>query len=408
MYNIIKTIKQLKHSKTLKLDLIPSNSQLNSEIHELLKSNTFLFNNVYMEGYPYKRYYEGCEHIDIIETMGQNILTNIYGYKHVNIQPLSGAIANQIVYNALLENGDTILALDIYAGGHITHNAINIMSTRFKFINYKINNEFVIDYKQIETLTIKHKPKLIIAGYSVGTYDINHKKIREIANITNSLYMADLAHIIGLVAAKIMNNPYPHAHIVTCTTHKTMCGIKGAIIMCDNSLLSEKINKTLFPKTQGGANFAQIVINTVNFKHMLSEKFINHMKNVVFNANLLTECLNKYGVKTITKQTVNHMNVIDLYETNICANNCAKILNNIGIITNANASIKDKSFAKPTSIRFGTNIITERQITQEQINKVAFVISNVINDIKNNVISNNIEKYRLIILNITKKLKNIQ
>ena len=408
MDNIIELINKFKYSKTNKIDLIPSNSQLKSFIHFLLKQNTFLFNNVYVEGYPYKRYYEGCSEIDEIETIGKNLLSEIYGYEYVNIQPLSGAIANQIVYNALLKDNDVILALDVYAGGHITHNPINIMSTRFKFVNYKINNQFVIDYNEIRNLAYKYQPKLIIAGYSVGTYDIDHKKIKDIANETNSLYMADLAHIMGLIAAKIMNQPYPYADIVTSTTHKTMCGIKGAIIMCKCGLISKKINVTLFPKTQGGPNCSQIIINTMNFQHLKSLEFKEHMENVVKNANLLTLYLNENNIKTITKSTMNHMNVIDLYENKICAKECSKILDQIGIITNANASIRDISFNKPTGIRFGTNIITERNISEQEIKKLSNVISNVIYDIQNHQINVNIDKYKAIILDITKKLKNIE
>jgi len=398
----------MKKSKRAKIDLIPSNSQLNYSIHQIIKKNSFLLNNFYAEGYPYKRYYEGCEEIDKIEILGQSYLQQLYGYPYSNLQLLSGAIANQVVYNAVLNDSDIILTLDIYSGGHISHNKINIVSKQFKFVHYATNENYDIDYKKLKEIALVKKPKLIVAGYSVGTYDIDHKKIKSIAKEVGALYMADMSHIMGLIGAGYMNQPYPHADIVTSTTHKTMSGIKGAIIMCKDPIISKKINTTVFPKTQGGANCSQIIINTLNFEYMLSEEFRTYAKKIISNANTMTKCLNELNISTITKITKNHMNVIDLSQEKLNALKVAKLLDKINIVTNANITKNDTSIYRPTGIRFGTNIITSRNISDEQIKSLCTIIAELIYDIKNNKALENIISYKNKIHKITIFIQNIE
>ena len=405
---ITNLIKQLKKNKQESIDLIPSNSQLNNIIHKIIQKNTFIFNNIYAEGYPFQRYYEGCKEIDKIEIAGQAYLQQIYQYNYINIQPLSGSIANNIIYNALLKKDDIILSLNIHAGGHLTHNTINIASKLYTFINYHTeNNTSNISYQEIKKLAKKYKPKIIVTGYSVGTYDIDHKKIKEIANDINAIYFTDLSHIMGLVAAKIVNQPYPYADIVMSTTHKTMCGFKGAIIMCKDSVINKKINHTLFPKTQGGYNLAQIIINTLVFKYIASKSFKEQMQKIIENTNKLTQYLNQMGIPTITAKTSNHMNVIDLHEQNIDVRKLTKILAEINIITNFNTTIKDKSFKNPSGIRFGSTIITLRKIKDKQIKQIAQIIKNTINDTINNTIHKSKIQYKKQVIKITQTLENI-
>ena len=338
--------------------------------------------NKYAEGYPNHRYYSGCINVDTIEDLARNRLCELFGAEHANVQPHSGAQANEAVYIACLEPGDTVLALSLNSGGHISH--ISKATAQARFYNgvyYDVNPEtYLIDYDKVLELAMECKPKLIITGASAYPRFIDFAKFREIADKVGALLMVDMAHIAGLVAAGVHPSPVPYADFVTFTTHKTLRGPRGGAILCKKEW-AKKIDSAVFPKMQGGPLEHIIAAKAVCFKEAMSDDYKKYQNKVVENSKLLAECLMKNNVNVITGGTDNHMVLIDLRQAKISGAQLSDCLDSLGITANKNAIPFDTTSKDVTSgLRLGTPAITTRGFEAEDIKEVAEIISYVINN----------------------------
>ncbi len=315
------------------LEMIPSENFVSPAVLECLGS---ILTNKYAEGYPKKRYYGGCKNIDEIEQLTIDRAKEIFEAEHVNVQPLSGAPANIAVYFALLEPGDTILGMDLSHGGHLTHgHPITHMTKVFNFIRYKTNKEGKIDLENLRKIALEHKPKLILVGYSAYSREIEYEKIKEIADEIGAYTMADIAHIAGLIAGGQMNNPVPIFDVITTTTHKTLRGPRGGMIMCKEKL-AKKIDKSVFPGFQGGPHENNIAAKAVAFKEALLPEFKEYAKQIKLNAKTLEKKFLEYDYKLCFGGTDNHLLLIDLTNKNITGSDAEKALNKAGITVNKN------------------------------------------------------------------------
>lgn len=338
--------------------------------------------NKYAEGYPNHRYYSGCVNVDTIENLARGRLCELFGAEHANVQPHSGAQANEAVYIACLEPGDTVLALSLNSGGHISH--ISKATAQARFYNgvyYDVNPEtFLIDYDKVLELAMECKPKLIITGASAYPRFIDFAKFREIADKVGALLMVDMAHIAGLVAAGVHPSPVPYADFVTFTTHKTLRGPRGGAILCKKEW-AKKIDSAVFPRMQGGPLEHIIAAKAVCFKEAMSEDYKKYQNKVVENSKLLAKCLMKNNVNVITGGTDNHMVLIDLRQAKISGAELSDCLDSIGITANKNAIPFDTTSKDVTSgLRLGTPAITTRGFEAENIIEIAEIISFVINN----------------------------
>ena len=338
--------------------------------------------NKYAEGYPEHRYYGGCECVDVVENLAIERVKKLFGAEYANVQPHSGAQANMAVYFAVLEPGDTVLGMNLAHGGHLTHGSpVNFSGKLYNFIPYGVDEETGrINYDELEKLAIENKPKIILAGASAYPREIDFKRIREIADKTNSIFMVDMAHIAGLVAAGLHQNPVKYADIVTTTTHKTLRGPRGGLILCKQKY-AKAINKALFPGTQGGPLMHVIAAKGVCFGEALKPEFKQYQKQIVKNAKALSEELLKLGFNLVSGGTDNHLILIDLRNKQITGKELERKLDDVGITVNKNAVPFDTQKPSITSgIRIGTPAVTTRGLKEEDMVKIANLINMVVED----------------------------
>ena len=378
VYNIIK--EELTRQQN-QIELIASENIASLSILNVQGS---VLTNKYAEGYPGKRYYGGCEVVDKAEQLALDRVKKLYGCKYANLQPHSGAQANQAVFLALLKPGDTILGMSLASGGHLTHGAKpNISGKWFNAIQYGVNKEGkekdLINYDEVEELANEHKPKLIIAGASAYPRFIDWQKFKKIADSINAFFLVDMAHYSGLVAAKQYPNPVDYADVVTSTTHKTLRGARSAMILSNNEEIIKKVNSAVFPGLQGGPLMHVIAAKAVAFGEALRPEFTTYIKNVVTNAKKLSDVLINRGFKVVTGGTDSHIVWLDLTPKQITGDKAEKILEEVGIACNKNAIPYDPNPPKITSgLRFGTPATTARGFNTDDFEKVGNMISDVI------------------------------
>lgn len=338
--------------------------------------------NKYAEGLPGKRYYGGCQYVDIVENLAIERCKKLFGCDHVNVQPHSGAQANTAVYFALLNPGDTILGMNLSHGGHLTHgSSVNISGKYFKIVPYGVSKEDErIDYDALEQLAIENKPKMIVAGASAYPRIIDFPRLREIADKVGAYLMVDIAHIAGLVAAGLHPSPVPYADIVTTTTHKTLRGPRGGIIMCKEQY-AKAIDKAVFPGMQGGPLMHVIAGKAVAFKEALSDEFKAYQKQVVANAAAMADEFKKCGVRLVSGGTDNHLMLVDLRDKNMTGKELEKMLDEVNITVNKNTIPFEETSPFITSgIRIGTPSITTRGFKEEDARLVARLITKIIEE----------------------------
>ncbi|MDO9510057.1 MAG: serine hydroxymethyltransferase [Candidatus Magasanikbacteria bacterium] len=373
---IYQSIKKEQKRQEENLEMIPSENFVSLAVLQSLGS---VLTNKYSEGYIGKRYYGGCEFIDEVEKTAIDRAKELFGAEHVNVQPLSGAPANIAVYFALLKPGDTVLGMDLEHGGHLTHgHPVTYMTKIFNFIHYKTNEEGLIDYNELRKTAIENKPKIILAGYSAYSRNIDWKKIKEIADEVDAITMADIAHIAGLIAGGQMESPVPYFDIVTTTTHKTLRGPRGGMIMCKEKFAKE-IDKSVFPGFQGGPHENNIAAKAVAFKEALEPEFKEYAKQTIQNAKTLELEFKKMDYKICFGQTDNHLLLIDLSNKNISGKEAQKALDKAGITINKNmVPGETRTAMDPSGIRLGTPAITTRGMKEEEMKIIAGWIDEVI------------------------------
>ena len=356
--------------------------------------------NKYAEGYPSKRYYGGCQCVDVVENLARDRAKELFGCDYVNVQPHSGAQANLAVYFAMLEPGDKILGMNLDHGGHLTHGSpVNLSGKYFKSTFYGVNDDGVIDYEVVRQRAIEEKPKLIVAGASAYARIIDFKKFREIADEVGAYLMVDMAHIAGLVAAGLNPSPIPYADVVTTTTHKTLRGPRGGMILW-NEKANEKFNfdKAIFPGTQGGPLEHVIAGKAVCFKEALQPEFKAYQKQILANAQALANALMDRGVKLVSGGTDNHLMLVDLREEQVTGKDLEKRLDSAHITCNKNAIPNDPRSPFLTSgVRLGTPAVTTRGMKEEDMDVIAEAISLVIKD------EANVEKAKELVAGLTEK-----
>ena len=342
-----------------------------------------IFTNKYAEGYPGKRYYGGCECVDIVEDLARDRAKELFGCEYVNVQPHSGAQANMAVQFAVLKPGDTVMGMNLDHGGHLTHGSpVNFSGTYFNIVPYGVNDEGFIDYDELEKIAIECKPKMIIAGASAYARAIDFKRFREIADKVDAVLMVDMAHIAGLVAAGLHESPIPFADIVTTTTHKTLRGPRGGMIMA-TAEANEKynFNKAVFPGIQGGPLMHVIAAKAVCFKEALQPEFKEYMQNVYDNAKALCKGLQDRGIKIVSGGTDNHLMLVDLTPFELTGKAVEALLDEAHITANKNTIPNDpKSPFVTSGIRLGTPAATSRGLNAEDFDRVAEAIAIVIKE----------------------------
>ena len=361
------------------IELIASENFTSRAVMEAMGSH---LTNKYAEGYPGARYYGGCEYVDIVEQLAIDRAKKLFGAEHANVQPHSGSQANVAVYLALLKPGDTILGMDLSHGGHLTHGSkASISGKYFNACFYGVDPETeMIDYEQAMQIAGECKPKIIIAGASAYSRIIDFKKMREIADEVGAYLMVDMAHIGGLVAAGVHPSPVPYADVVTSTTHKTLRGPRGAIILCKDEL-KKKINSAVFPGTQGGPLMHIIAGKAVCFKEAMSEEFKAYQRQVVKNAAVLADTLSEGGIRLVSGGTDNHLMLADTMSLGRTGNEVQELLDAAHITANKNSIPFDTQSVKLTSgMRFGTPAVTTRGMGEDEMRDIGKMIVRIIND----------------------------
>ncbi|MFP3036398.1 MAG: serine hydroxymethyltransferase [Wolbachia sp.] len=369
--------KELQRQRS-QLQLIASENFASKAVMEA--QGSFLTNK-YAEGYPGKRYYCGCEYVDEVESLAIERLCKLFGVKFANVQPHSGSQANQAVFASLLTPGDTILGLSLSCGGHLTHGAAPSLSGKwFKSIHYTVSKDtYLLDMDEVEKLALEHKPKLIIAGASAYPRKINFKRFREIADKVGAYLLADIAHYAGLIAAGAYPSPAGYAHVMTSTTHKTLRGPRGGVIMTNDETLYKKIQSAVFPGLQGGPLMHIIAAKAVAFKEALAPEFKTYSKKVVKNAKVLAQALQEHGLSIITGGTDSHIVLVDLRIQKLTGKDVVDSLERAGITCNKNAVPFDTE--KPTitsGLRFGTAAETTRGLGVENFKEIADLINEIV------------------------------
>lgn len=366
--------KERKRQKN-NIELIASENYVSKDI---LKLQGSILTNKYAEGYPNKRYYGGCQYIDIFESKAIEYACELFKCNYANVQPHSGSSANMAVYKALLSPKDKVLGMDLASGGHLTHgHPLNFSGLDYEIISYGVDNRGFIDYKKLEEIALKEKPKMIIAGASAYPRAIDFKKFREVADKCNSYLMVDMAHIAGLVATGLHMSPIPYADIITSTTHKTLRGPRGGLILTNNEEIIKKINKIIFPGIQGGPLMHVIAAKAECFYEALQPDFKKYQENVLANAKQFAESLKEHGFKLITDGTDNHLILIDTKSScNLTGKEVEDILDKICITVNKNMIPNDsESPMKTSGIRVGTPAMTTRGFTKKEFNEVARIMA---------------------------------
>ena len=363
------------------IELIASENFVSKAVMEAAGS---VFTNKYAEGYPGKRYYGGCVNADVVESLAIERLKKLFGAKYANVQPHSGSQANMGVYVGLLNAGDKILGMSLSAGGHLTHGyKINFSGKNYIGLEYGLHPETeLIDYEAVREIALREKPKMIVAGASAYSRIIDFKKFREIADEVGAYLMVDMAHIAGLVAAGLHSNPLEYADVVTSTTHKTLRGPRGGVILTNNEEIAKKIDKTIFPGIQGGPLVHIIAAKAVAFKEALSPEYKEYQEQVVKNAKVLSEELTKGGLRIVSGGTDNHLMLVDLRPMGVTGKLAEAKLEEAGITCNKNAIPNDPEKPFITSgIRLGTPAITTRGFKEEETRQVAQFILTVLGNI---------------------------
>ncbi|MDD4843084.1 MAG: serine hydroxymethyltransferase [Anaerotignum sp.] len=341
--------------------------------------------NKYAEGYPAKRYYGGCEKVDIVENLARDRAKELFGCDHANVQPHSGSQANQAVYFAMLQYGDTVMGMNLDHGGHLTHGSpVNLSGKYFNFVPYGVDDNGYIDYEAFRNTALEVKPKMIVAGASAYARTIDFEFMGKVAKEVGAYFMVDIAHIAGLVATGFHPSPIPHADFVTTTTHKTLRGPRGGMIMC-KAEYAQKIDKAIFPGIQGGPLMHTIASKAVCFKEALEPSYKEYIAQVVKNAQVLAESLKENGVDIVSGGTDNHLMLVDLRALNITGKEAEKILDEVGITVNKNTIPNDPQSPFVTSgVRIGTPAITSRGMVEEDMKEIAEVIAMVLKDYEGN------------------------
>ena len=361
-----------------KLEMIASENIVSKAV---MQAQGSVLTNKYAEGYPGKRYYGGCEYVDVVEQLAIDRAKKLFGAEYANVQPHSGAQANTAVYFALLEPGDTILGMNLTDGGHLTHGSpVNISGKYFKIIPYGVDKETErIDYDELERLAKEHQPKLIVGGASAYSRIIDFERMAQIAKSVGAYFMVDMAHIAGLVAAGLHPSPVPYADVVTTTTHKTLRGPRGGLILCRDAEFGKQFNKAIFPGIQGGPLMHVVAAKAVAFKEALSDEFKVYQQQVLDNAKALADELVKKGFRIVSGGTDNHLMLVDLRSKNITGKEAQFLLDEIGITANRNTiPFEPLSPFVTSGIRLGTPALTTRGLKEDDIREVADIIADVI------------------------------
>ena len=366
-----------------KIELIASENFVSETVME---ANGTPLTNKYAEGYPGKRYYGGCEYVDVVENLAIERAKELFGAGYANVQPHSGAQANMAVFFALLEPGDTVLSMSLAHGGHLSHGSpVNMSGKYFNIVPYGVTEDTnTIDYDEVRRLALECKPKLILAGASAYPRVIDFEKFAEIAKEVGAYYLVDMAHIAGLVAAGIHPSPVPYADVVTTTTHKTLRGPRGGLILTNDEELAKKFNKAIFPGIQGGPLMHTISAKAVCFGEALKPEFKEYQAQIAKNAQALAEQLIKEGLKLVSNGTDNHLMLVDLTDTGVTGKEAEKMLDEVGITVNKNAIPFDTKSPYITSgIRIGTPATTSRGFMEDDMVEVGKLIGLTIRDFEN-------------------------
>ncbi|MGQ3482056.1 serine hydroxymethyltransferase [Paenibacillus sp. TY11] len=374
-------LKRQRHN----IELIASENIVSEAVMEAMGS---VLTNKYAEGYPNKRYYGGCEHVDIVEDIARDRAKELFGAEHANVQPHSGAQANMAVYLAALKPGDTVLGMNLAHGGHLTHGSpVNASGLLYNFAAYGVREDnFRIDYDEVRKAAFKHRPRLIVAGASAYPRTIDFEAFASIANDVGALFMVDMAHIAGLVAAGIHPSPVPHAQFVTTTTHKTLRGPRGGLILTRKAW-AQAIDKAIFPGTQGGPLMHVIASKAVALGEALQPSFKTYAQNVVRNAQVLADTLLAEGINIVSGGTDNHLMLLDTRNLNITGKEAEHVLDSVGITVNKNAIPFDPTSPFVTSgIRIGTPAATSRGMDEEAMVKIGKIIAETLKNPKDDTV----------------------
>lgn len=375
---ILDLIKLESNRQNIGIELIASENYASKDVREVCGS---ILTNKYAEGYPNKRYYGGCEFVDKVEQLAIDRVCKLFNVKYANVQPHSGSQANAAAYRALLPNGGKILSLVLNDGGHLTHGSpVSFSSHLYTFVHYPLNNEGKLDYDEILRIAKKEKPDLILAGYSAYPYEIDFKRFKEICDEVKCLFMVDMAHIAGLIAANVHQNPVYYADIVTSTTHKTLRGPRGGLILTNNEDLIKKVNSAIFPYYQGGPLEHIIAAKAICFKEADSDEFKTYAKNIIINTKTCQQTLKELGA--ITSNTDNHLFLLNtLASYNITGKVAQAKLEEINITTNKNMLPNDTLSASQTSgLRIGFAAVTTRGCNENDAKIIATLIHNYLSD----------------------------
>ncbi|KUO61973.1 MAG: serine hydroxymethyltransferase [Gracilibacter sp. BRH_c7a] len=370
---VAKAIEMEEGRQENKIELIASENFVSRAV---MATQGSVLTNKYAEGYPGKRYYGGCEYVDVVEDLARERIKKLFGADYANVQPHSGAQANTAVYFAMLQPGDTVMGMNLSHGGHLTHGSpVNISGVYFNFVEYGVDKETeTIDYDKMLELAHKHKPKMIVGGASAYPREIDFKKIAEIAKEVGALVMIDMAHIAGLVAAGLHSNPVPYAHFVTSTTHKTLRGPRGGLILCQAEF-AQKIDKAIFPGIQGGPLMHVIAAKAVAFGEALRPEFKEYQQQIIVNAKALAQGFQSRGFRLVSGGTDNHLLLLDMRSKGLTGKVAEKILDDVGITVNKNTIPFDPESPFVTSgIRIGSPAVTSRGMKEPEMDKIAQAI----------------------------------
>jgi len=393
---IYELIRQEETRQSGSIRLIPSENYISKAV--MLASGSCLTNK-YAEGYPGRRYYEGQQVTDLIEKVAQERAKKLFGADHANVQPYSGSVANLAAYLALAKPGDTITGMALTHGGHLTHGSdVSVSSKMFNSVPYTVNPDTGrLDYNRIEELAKKHKPKIIISGATAYPREIDFEIFGRIAKSVGAFHISDIAHIAGLIVAGLHKNPVPYADIVSTTTHKTLRGPRGGMLLC-KAEHAEKVDKAVFPGFQGGPHLHTLTAVAVAMAEADTPEFVAYAKQIVKNAKAMAEKLREFGFELISGGTDNHLILIDLRNKNIMGRKLAKALDRARIVTNYNTTPSDPNHpSNPTGLRIGTPAITTRGMKEEQAEEIAALINKVAENIENESVIEDVAREALLL-----------
>lgn len=401
-YEIRRIIKLEKKRQNDNLELIASENYASKEVRMAAGS---ILTNKYAEGYPKKRYYGGCEYVDGVENLAKSRLKKLFNAKYVNVQPHSGSQANMASYRALIEKRDTVLGLALTDGGHLTHgHPLSFSGIDYNFVPYYLDDNGLIDYDEVEKLAKEVKPKLIVTGASAYPREIDFKRFSEIAKSVGAYLMVDMAHIAGEVAAGLHMSPIPYADIVTSTTHKTLRGPRGGIILTNNPEIAKKVDKAVFPMIQGGPLMHIIAAKAIAFNEALQPSFIEYQRQILKNSKYLAKCLIEKGYKLVSNGTDNHLMLVDVKSSvGLTGKEAEKLLDEVSITCNKNTIPKDTESPFVTSgIRIGTPALTTRKMKEKEMGEIADLIDQVLRNPNDEKIK---QKVRKRVRKLTRKYK---